>query len=574
MKGPPQGKGTIAVLVGAAVLIVVALAAGLGFDPRTVLAPFEPVRAPPPAPQASAPSPQAPGDVKPQSAEGPRSDPAAVPQPAQRPEAPAPSFDVVRVEPNGESVIAGRGVAGATIEMLRDGQIHARAAADQSGLFAFVPPPLQPGSHQVTLQSIAPDGTRQRSRDSVTIVVAEGGNTRPLVALTSPDRPTVLLSNPEAPEPKGAEAKTAEGKTAEPKTAEATAAETKIAEAKKAEAEVGSANSKNAESTNTESKPTEPKPAEPKAAQDGSEPQQRAAAPAGAPSPPPRAEGSQDASRPGGPPPPRPEVKIATVEAEEGGRLYVSGQAAPGSTVRLYLNETFIAPGGAGADGKVSFAIGRGVRPGDYRVRIDDVDPVSGAVKSRAEVTFNVPPPVATALQQPPGAAPSGRGPQVAAAPQAPQVPPTERQSERPVGPSSSPAQTSHGAPSASSGPEGAAGQAPAGGASPASPTVAGAPASRPEAAPGAPRTSGSQVASASVPEPRDLPPGTIVVPDITTAIVSRGDNLWRISQRIYGKGVRYTVIYGANQRQIRNPNLIYPGQVFVVPESQGPKER
>jgi len=81
-------------------------------------------------------------------------------------------------------------------------------------------------------------------------------------------------------------------------------------------------------------------------------------------------------------------------------------------------------------------------------------------------------------------------------------------------------------------------------------------------------------VASAATPEVRDLPPGTIVVPDITTAIVSRGDNLWRISQRIYGKGVRYTVIYGANQGQIRNPNLIYPGQVFVLPESQGPKER
>jgi nucleoid-associated protein YgaU len=56
------------------------------------------------------------------------------------------------------------------------------------------------------------------------------------------------------------------------------------------------------------------------------------------------------------------------------------------------------------------------------------------------------------------------------------------------------------------------------------------------------------------------------VIPDINTAIVSRGDNLWRISHRIYGRGVRYTVIYGANQGQIRNPNLIYPGQVFVLP--------
>jgi nucleoid-associated protein YgaU len=29
---------------------------------------------------------------------------------------------------------------------------------------------------------------------------------------------------------------------------------------------------------------------------------------------------------------------------------------------------------------------------------------------------------------------------------------------------------------------------------------------------------------------------------------------------------MRYAVIYNANKEQIRNPNLIYPGQVFVVP--------
>jgi hypothetical protein len=113
---------------------------------------------------------------------------------------------VVRVEPDGESVIAGRATAGATIELLRDGLVHARTAADASGLFAFVPPALPPGSHQVTLQSIAPDGKRQRSKESVTIVVAENRDKRPLVALASPDRPTVLLSNPEPPEPKPAPA--------------------------------------------------------------------------------------------------------------------------------------------------------------------------------------------------------------------------------------------------------------------------------------------------------------------------------------------------------------------------------
>ncbi len=58
----------------------------------------------------------------------------------------------------------------------------------------------------------------------------------------------------------------------------------------------------------------------------------------------------------------------------------------------------------------------------------------------------------------------------------------------------------------------------------------------------------------------------TVVVPKITTTTVSRGDSLWRLSQVSYGAGTRYAVIYKANREQIRNPNLIYPGQVFVVP--------
>jgi nucleoid-associated protein YgaU len=468
---------------------------------------------------------------------------------------------VVRVEPNGESVIAGRSVAGATIEMLRDGQVHARTAADQSGLFAFVPPVLQPGSHQVTLQSIAPDGTRQRSRDSVTIVVNEGGTTRPLVALTSPDKPTVLLSNPEAPEPKAAGSKTADAKPAEPGAGPPKGAEPNAAEPPRAEA-------RSAEATPNQAAP-QPQPGAP-----NQEPQRQAAAP-------------QPGAPPSGQPPaPRPEVKITTVEAEEGGRLYVSGQAAPGSTVRLYLNDTFIAPGGVGADGKVAFAIGRGVRPGDYRVRIDDVDPVSGSVKSRAEVGFSVPVPVAS-TPPPPAGGPAPMGPQVAAAPPEPQVaaPPGAGPSRAPAVTPQVPAQTPP--QSGSAPPQGprpatvapdALARAPAAGPAPATaptpPSAAGAPAADSATDSGATRPNGSQVASVTPPELRDLPPGTVVIPDINTAIVSRGDNLWRISQRIYGKGVRYTVIYGANQSQIRNPNRIYPGQVFVLPDVEDEKTR
>jgi len=48
---------------------------------------------------------------------------------------------------------------------------------------------------------------------------------------------------------------------------------------------------------------------------------------------------------------------------------------------------------------------------------------------------------------------------------------------------------------------------------------------------------------------------------------VVRGDNLWNIARAHYGVGYHHTVIYGANKEQIRNPDLIYPGQVFSLPK-------
>ena len=50
------------------------------------------------------------------------------------------------------------------------------------------------------------------------------------------------------------------------------------------------------------------------------------------------------------------------------------------------------------------------------------------------------------------------------------------------------------------------------------------------------------------------------------THTVVKGDTLWGIATKYYGKGSLYTKIYDANTNQIANPNLIYIGQVFVIP--------
>ena len=48
--------------------------------------------------------------------------------------------------------------------------------------------------------------------------------------------------------------------------------------------------------------------------------------------------------------------------------------------------------------------------------------------------------------------------------------------------------------------------------------------------------------------------------------VVQPGNSLWRIARQAYGEGIKFTVIYQANKDQIRDPDLIYPGQVFSLP--------
>jgi nucleoid-associated protein YgaU len=302
-----------------------------------------------------------------------------------------PAFDVARIEPTGEAVIAGRATPGATVELLRSGELHDRAVADQSGQFVMVPPRLPSGTYDLTLRSKLPDGKQAASKQSVAVALEPSPTDRPLVALMTPDKPTVVLSQPAAPKPM-----------------------------------------------------------------------------AGA-------------------------VVVEAVETEPGGKLHVSGQAGPGAAVRLYLNDSFVASVTAGADGRFAITINEGMAPGSYRVRLDEVESNSGAVRARAEVRFNVPDTVVTA-SVPPQATASKR-PDIAAAAQQPQL---------------------------------AAGVA----------TVL----------------------------PDGSSPSTVVVPKIVTTTVSRGDSLWRLSRNTYGAGTRYAVIYKANREQIRNPNLIYPGQIFVLP--------
>jgi nucleoid-associated protein YgaU len=299
-----------------------------------------------------------------------------------------PAFDVARIEPTGEAVIAGRAAPGATVELLRNGEFHDRAVADQAGQFVIIPPRLPSGTYDLTLRSRQANGKEATSKQSVTVALEPKATDRPVVALMSPDKPTVVLSQPAASKP--------------------------------------------------------------------------------------------DAGT----------VVVEAVEIEPGGKFHVSGHARSGGALRLYLNDSFVASVTAGEDGRFAVTINEGIRPGSYRVRLDEVEAKSGAVRARAEVPFNVPDTVVTGSVP---AATASKRLEVAAA-------------------------------------------------------------------------QGPQLAAAEATVPPEGSPSAVVVPKITTTTVSRGDSLWRLSHQAYGAGTRYAVIYKANREHIRNPNLIYPGQIFVLP--------
>ncbi len=80
----------------------------------------------------------------------------------------------------------------------------------------------------------------------------------------------------------------------------------------------------------------------------------------------------------------------------------------------------------------------------------------------------------------------------------------------------------------------------------------------------------GNVLARLEVPFERATPEDVDLVLSEGKVVIQPGNNLWNIARRLYGSGYQYTVIYQANKAQIRDPDLIYPGQVFTTPKTGG----
>jgi LysM repeat protein len=238
-------------------------------------------------------------------------------------------------------------------------------------------------------------------------------------------------------------------------------------------------------------------------------------------------------------------VMIETIAYTAEGEVQVGGRGGPGAALRIYLDNEPKLDLRVGATGKWLTTI-PDTAPGIYTLRVDQLD-AAGKVVSRFETPFQreTLEALARAAASVP-AAPDAPDSDAAVAPEAfalaepPADAPAPSLEEAPVT-----GETAYApAVTADAGPSG---------------VVAAAPDAAAEERPAEP-----PVAPAiEAPAPADDSPAPVVPVTVT---VQPGFTLWGIAQANYGDGVLYVQVFEANRDKIKDPDLIYPGQVFTVP--------
>ncbi|WP_018239240.1 LysM peptidoglycan-binding domain-containing protein [Ensifer sp. BR816] len=461
-----------------------------------------------------------------------------------------PGFDLLRVEPDGSTVVAGRAQPGTKLEILSGDTVVGTADVNAAGDFAAVfDKPLAAGDHQLTLRSLGAGGASKVSEEIATVSVPKEPGGQLLAMVSKPGEASRLITTPKA-DAKGTE------------TAAAPATQNGA----------------------TEATPAMPTP-------------------------------SNIVSG----------LQVTAVEIE-GQRMFVAGNAKPGALVRIYADDKLV--GEMKADDKGHFIVDGTVElaVGSHIIRADMMSEDATKVAMRASVPFDRPAGTqvaAIAGSSSEHAAPGLDGLRTEAGkaltllkglftdgkqPSAEQLAAARSATEFALKSLSEfkPAETSDAAQTAAAaeaskaaaealkllrnspqdpasvvatlgkvdgviGPalsQQASGTALVASAKPQATASDAAEPPKPDSATNnANKPSGEEIAASA---PADVQPATIEQPPLKeskeSVIIRRGDTLWQISRRVYGKGVRYTTIYLANREQIDNPDLIRPGQVFGVP--------
>lgn len=417
----------------------------------------------------------------------------------------APAFDVVRVEPDGTTLVAGTAPAGARVTFLLDEDEVGEAVADASGKFvSFLA--LETGGTARVLSMVAALGARESTSDEPIIVApvqsqeqvanaaveapAETGETpaadapavgaAPVIgdaagtsdATPAPSSDAEQVSEVAAPETPGAPAEgtapvAAQESAAAPVAEQVAATEPAATAVTETVETTTSADASRATTQVPEAVTTAVTPAPAASATTvAAAPASTEAAPAQSAAPVAVLRATRDGVellQPVSPEQPDAMASIAldTISYSDEGEVELTGRARGNSVVRVYLDNKAVADLDASAEGKWQGEL-TGVEPGVYTLRLDELN-AKGDVLSRMETPFKR---------------------------EAPEVlnPPTSG----------------------------------------------------------------------------DAPGQTALVRAVT---VQKGDTLWAISRDRYGEGLLYVRVFEANRESIRDPDLIYPGQVFTLPE-------
>lgn len=473
--------------------------------------------------------------------------PAAAPADAAQSSSATPTFDVLRVEPDGSAVIAGKAQPGAKLEILSNGKVVAQTTIDGSGDFAAVfDNPLPPGDHELVLRSTDANGKATQSEEVATVSVPDGKTGELLAMVSKPGKASRVLAMPEAAPP------ALQPQQATPSQQPAASSQT-------------TAN-------------TAPAPSSATAA--------------------PNAAGAPLTSS----------VQVTAVEFE-GSKIFVAGSAPAGSTVRALVDDREIgksiteASGHFVVEGDVELSVG------SHIITVEELN-ADGAAKLRVRVPFERPQTdQATVAMQTPSAPSSATA---TAAPAENQSTASDRATFEKLRDDvakafgilsnlykdqATPAldQAIAGRSAVVIGLKSLSEFRTAAATDPAFTAFAGDITAKArqlltsvEAWPNDVAAIGKGIASLAsrlaelhitapaAPAPQ-APAGPQTFEQAPLAesqnsvIIRRGDTLWQISRRVYGQGVRYTTIYLANEDQIKNPDLIEPGQIFGVPKEALP---
>jgi LysM repeat protein len=247
-------------------------------------------------------------------------------KPAESKPTAVPSFDVVRIEPTGEGVIAGRAEPGWTIALEDGGAKIAETKVDEEGAWSIVlDKPLSSGDHSLTLRATSPDGTQ---------------------GLTGQQPVNVAVGKPEG------EAVVAQKDTAAPE----------------------------------DTKPAEAAPEAPTPAQQAAAPEAEPQAVPGQPEP---VVPDENAPPPERPKPPVRIGKVDYQDTgSDSGKISMSGVGDPNGRILLFYDEEQIGQAVVGDDGAWAVVIEKKLGSGEHTLRADTYDIKTGMVAGRASVSI------------------------------------------------------------------------------------------------------------------------------------------------------------------------------------------